>query len=317
MPPSLNELAMKSPNIDKWIKQFLVSDPPRSKSIAMTVFGDFLAPHGGAVWLGSLIELLAPFGISDRLVRTSVFRLADEGWLESQREGRRSLYTLTAAGLRRVERAYRRIYAPPNAQWDATWTLLLVPNGSIDVAERSALRKELEWEGFSMIAAGLFAHPTSDADVLEEILARTGTDGKLFAWQARDLPRISTRPLGDLCALGWDLTPVMEGYRQFIAHFGTLVKHLDAKIAIEPQQSFVIRALLMHAFRRVQLHDPLLPLELLPHNWPGIAAYELCRKIYQLTYADAEQYLTSALSREGDDVPDVAPSFYRRFGGLA
>jgi hypothetical protein len=28
------------------------------------------------VWLGSLIELLAPFGDNDRLLRTSVFQLA-------------------------------------------------------------------------------------------------------------------------------------------------------------------------------------------------------------------------------------------------
>jgi len=38
--------------------------------------------------------LVRPFGISDRLVRTSVFRLAEEGWLDAQRDGRRSRYTL-------------------------------------------------------------------------------------------------------------------------------------------------------------------------------------------------------------------------------
>lgn len=80
----------------------MATDPPRSKSVVMTVFGDSIAPHGGAVWLGSLIELLAPFGISDRLVRTSIFRLADEGWLEARRDGRSSLYTLTDSGLRRI-----------------------------------------------------------------------------------------------------------------------------------------------------------------------------------------------------------------------
>src|SRR5437867_140293 len=81
---------MKNLNIKKWIEEFMVTDPPRSKSVVMTIFGDSIAPHGGAVWLGSLIELLTPFGVSDRLVRTSVFRLAEEGWLEAKREGRRS-----------------------------------------------------------------------------------------------------------------------------------------------------------------------------------------------------------------------------------
>lgn len=313
----IRELAMKNLNIDQWINRFLATDPPRSKSVTMTVFGDLIAPHGGAVWLGSLIELLASFGISDRLVRTSVFRLAEEGWLEAKREGRRSLYSLTAAGLRRVERAYRRIYAPPNGHWAGTWTILFAPPGSIGVAERGALRKELQWEGFSMIATGVFAHPTSKLEVLEEILARTAVSQKLFVCQANDLPQVGARPLSDLRDLGWDLNPVMQGYLQFIDRFEAIAKYLDADGAIEPQQSFVIRSLLMHAFRRVELHDPLLPLELLPDRWPGLAAYELCRQIYQLTYADAEQYLVAALRREGENVPQAIPSFYQRFGGLS
>src|SRR5690606_24964057 len=78
---------MKQPSFDKWIQAFMASDPPRSKSVVMTVFGDAVMPRGGSAWLGSLIDLLAPFGISDRLVRTSVFRLAEEGWLEATRSG--------------------------------------------------------------------------------------------------------------------------------------------------------------------------------------------------------------------------------------
>jgi phenylacetic acid degradation operon negative regulatory protein len=140
---------MKNLPIDKWIRQFLANDPPRSKSVVMTVFGDSITPRGGAVWLGSLIALLAPFGISDRLVRTSVFRLAEEGWLEASRQGRRSLYTLTASGLRRFERAYQRIYSPGNLRWDGRWTLLLTAP-EIPVESRRPWRKSLRaqaWPG--------------------------------------------------------------------------------------------------------------------------------------------------------------------------
>ena len=41
--------------------------------------------HGGAIWLGDLIELLAPLGINERLLRTSVFRLVAQNWLQSER----------------------------------------------------------------------------------------------------------------------------------------------------------------------------------------------------------------------------------------
>jgi phenylacetic acid degradation operon negative regulatory protein len=307
---------MTKQSISKWIEQFLVTDPPRAKSVAMTVFGDSIAPHGGAVWLGSLIALLMPFGISDRLVRTSVFRLVEDGWLEARREGRRSLYSLTVAGLRRFEHAYRRIYGPPSLQWRGEWTLLFSPAGMIDATERGSLRKELVWEGFRMIAPGIFCRPAGNAEALGEILSRTGLSGKLFVCQANDMAEVHARPLRELIGQAWELDPVTEGYRLFIAQFGALAKLLDAKHVLEPEQAFVIRTLLIHAFRRVQLHDPLLPLELLPDNWPGAAAYELCRHIYRITYAAAEDYLVSTLRREDDRESPAAAYFYTRFGGL-
>jgi phenylacetic acid degradation operon negative regulatory protein len=122
--------------------------------------------------------------------------------------------------------------------------------------------------------------------------------------------------LRELIGQAWELEPVMEGYRRFITQFGALAKLLDAKHALEPEQAFVIRTLLIHAFRRVQLHDPLLPLELLPGDWPGAAAYELCRHIYRITYAAAEHYLVSTLAQEDERKSQAAPYFYTRFGGL-
>src|SRR5450830_1341303 len=96
-PPSTCRRPMKKTHSPAWISHFLASDPPRSKSLVMTIFGDAIVPHGGVVWLGSLIELLEPFGVNDRLLRTSVFRLAQEGWLGAQRDGRRSCYSMPAA----------------------------------------------------------------------------------------------------------------------------------------------------------------------------------------------------------------------------
>jgi phenylacetic acid degradation operon negative regulatory protein len=308
---------MKNLPIDKWIRQFLASDPPRSKSVVMTVFGDSITPRGGAVWLGSLIALLAPFGIGDRLVRTSVFRLAEEGWLEASRHGRRSLYTLTASGLRRFERAYQRIYSPTGLRWDGKWTLLLTAPEIISAGQRASLRKELLWEGFGMVAPGVFIHPGGKSAALEEILARVEVTGKVFVCSTEESEQVTTRPLSDLVDHCWELDKVVEGYRRFIASFGPLLKLVIKKSARDPEQAFVIRTLLIHAFRRVQLHDPQLPLDLLPKKWPGTAAYELCHEIYQLTYKEAEQYILTTLQREDENVPEAASYFYQRFGGLA
>jgi len=42
---------MTQPSSHEWIDHFLETDPPRSKSLVMTIFGDAIAPHGGRLWL--------------------------------------------------------------------------------------------------------------------------------------------------------------------------------------------------------------------------------------------------------------------------
>jgi phenylacetic acid degradation operon negative regulatory protein len=307
---------MKQVSSNEWIEHFLGTDPPRAKSLVMTVFGDAIAPHGGAVWLGSLIELLAPLGVTDRLLRTSVFRLVQEGWLVASREGRRSRYALEPQALPRFERAYRRIYAKPGLHWDGRWTLLLAPNGSIDTDLRAAVRKELAWEGYSMLATGVLAHPAPDLDSLAEVLRRVGAEGKLFACSVSELPGVQARPLRELADDGWDLTAVAAAYRHFIDVFAPLLARLREEADMDPLAAFTIRSLLVHAYRRVQLHDPMLPLELLPDPWPGSDAYELARDVYRLVFAQAEEHLLAVLRREDEQTLEADAAFYQRFGGL-
>jgi phenylacetic acid degradation operon negative regulatory protein len=307
---------MKMLTSNDWINRFLSTDPPRSKSLVMTIFGDAIAPHGARLWLGSLIELVAPMGVTDRLVRTSVFRLAQEGWLVASREGRRSSYALLPEARPRFERANRRIYAPPGLDWDGRWTLVMAPNGSIDAGLRAAVRKELEWEGYAMLAPGLLAHPAADPAPLAEILERIGGTGKIFVCSAAELPGAGSRPLGELVREGWDLSAVAADYRRFIDEFTPLLALLRAEPDITPEAAFVARSLLIHAYRRVQLHDPMLPLELLPAPWPGTEAYALAQAIYRLTWARAEAHLMDVLRKEDSGAPEADVGFYERFGGL-
>jgi len=66
----------------------------------------------------------------------------------------------------------------------------------------------------------------------------------------------------------------------------------------------------------VTLHDPLLPIELLPEDWPGYVAYEFCRTLYKRSYRRAELFLRESLDTPESRLPDEAPHFHERFGGL-
>ena len=304
---------MTAPPSRSWIARQLRQDPPRAKSLVMTVFGDALAPRGGAVWLGSLITLLAPFGVSERAVRTSVFRLVEEGWLEANRSGRRSQYRLSAQGEKPFLRAHQRVYAPRPRDWTGQWTLLMMLSDKLSAAQKNALKKELLWEGFALLGSGVFAYPGDKAEALTEIFNRTATRHKVLLLSATDQAVAGTLPLGALAQQHWPLRAISKSYGQFIRRFDALLAPQDQVAEIDPEQGFVVRTLLIHAYRRVQLHDPQLPQALLGDGWPGDLAYMICRGIYQRILSASEKYVSATLQQEQPTVHAVRAEFRQRF----
>jgi phenylacetic acid degradation operon negative regulatory protein len=309
--------ASPDPHVRRWIRRQLDPAPPRAPSLLMTVWGDAIAPHGGAVMLPGMIRLLAPLHVNERLVRTSLFRLAREGWLASTRIGRRSLYRLTPDGARRFEQAHRRIYAPHEDPWDDTWELVVADG--LSVAARRRLTEELRWEGFGALADTTFVRPARSSGAAARIGAAIGIGDRLIVARARDDSALGGTTLAAAVPRAWDLTAIAALYRQFLQRFGAVIERFreQDESAHDPEQCFVVRTLLIHAYRRVLLRDPQLPAALLPLDWPGAAAYALCRDFYRLTHRSAERHLTATLQGERGTLPPATAAFYRRFGGLA
>ena len=309
---------MKNRSLDQWIQAFL-GDPAlrvRANSLIITIYGDAIAPHGGTVWLGSFIKLVEALGLNPRMVRTSVFRLSREKWLVSEQIGRCSYYSLTATGRRRFEHAYRRIYDDPRTAWDGDWQIVMTLGGGLPSSQRDALRRELLWAGFGIIAPGVLARPYADTDSLLDILQGTGVHDKVVVMQARSLGALASRSLQDLVRDCWNLDLIAQDYKRFIDTFRPVVRTMRAAQELDPEQCFVIRTLLIHEFRRVQLRDPQLPKQLLPNEWPGDIARELCAELYSLVQLGTERHLMASLQTADGALPEAAPYFYARFGGL-
>ncbi len=308
---------MKSRFISQWVESFLAERPVRANSLIITVYGDSIAPHGGSVWLGSFIRLVETLGLNDRMVRTSVFRLAKEKWLVAEQIGRKSFYSLTATGRRRFEHAYRRIYDDPRIAWDGDWQLVLT-SGQLAPAQKETLRRELLWEGFGIIAPGVLAHPAANSDSLIDILQDSGAYDKVVVMRARALDAHSAhsnRPLQDLVHECWGLKGIADDYRGFIERFRPVLRAMKRATSLGPEQCFQVRTLLIHEFRRVQLRDPQLPKQLLAADWPGDSARQMCRELYAVTQCGAEQHLMDVLETMDGPLPEPAPYFYGRFGG--
>jgi phenylacetic acid degradation operon negative regulatory protein len=298
--------------VARWIRRTLAADPPRAKSLIVTVWGDALAPHGGSVWLSGLIRLMASFDVNERLVRTSVFRLAADGWLARAAKGRRSRYRLTADGARRFHDAYRRIYERPADDWRGQWEVVLADRAG--APRRADLRQELAWAGFGELGKATFLRPHEEARALPSILDAKHLAAAVTVMIGADA---GGRPIAQAVPEAWDLVSLASGYRRFLGRFGAVIEHFREGVAHDPRQCFIVRTLLIHAYRRVLLRDPLLPPALLPLDWPGAAAYALCRDFYRLTHRDAERHLAATLGEPGDPWPPCDDAFYRRFDGLA
>jgi phenylacetic acid degradation operon negative regulatory protein len=297
-----------SPAVRAVLRHFRAQRPLRGGSLLITIFGDAIAPRGGAVTLGSLIRLAAPFGLTERLVRTSVARLARDGWLIAQRRGRRSEYRLTRSGAARFGAATRRIYGENPRDWDGRWTLVLLSGA----ARAVHVRDELRWLGFGQLTPALFAHPSCTlAEARSSLADITGARGALLLQSAgADLAVDRT-----LAARGWDLGELARRYRHFVRRFAP-VAALAPVPPIPPATAFLVRTLLIHEYRKIHLRDPLLPPALLPPDWVGASAYDLCRRLYARLFAAAEDYLSGTAHQLRRPLPAANAAAHERFGGL-
>jgi phenylacetic acid degradation operon negative regulatory protein len=292
------------------VARFRRQRPLRGGSLIVTLFGDSILPRGGTIALGSLIDLAAPFGLNERLVRTATARLAHDGWLEGRRAGKLSEYHLSKNGRARFAEATKRIYSEPDTAWSGRWTLLVVP--PMRAAERNKIREELVWRGFGEISANVFAHPELDSQTLRSQQDSGGLLSKVVAFDAslggEDAPQ-------RLVDLGWDLEDLGLRYQRFVSRFAVVQAELKRHQDIEPRDCFLVRTLLIHEYRRLHLRDPLLPVQLLRPNWPGAQAAMLCRDIYARVFGASEVYLSHVASRLTGKLP-AAASVLQRFGGI-
>jgi phenylacetic acid degradation operon negative regulatory protein len=272
------------------LRAFRQRRPLRGGSLLVTLFGDAVAPHGGALALGSLIALAAPFGLTERLVRTSASRLTHDGWFHTRRIGRISVYRLTPVGKARSADAALRIYEPPPELPHRTWTMVLMPAG---LTIRDTPARELQWLGFGRMSPEVFVHPTCTPREVTGHLQLLGLSAGAVVVQAALQSRADEQ---QLVQASWNLADFSERYERLLRTFGPIDEALAQGQALSPADSFVVRTLLVHEYRRIVLRDPRLPTALLPDDWAGGRAYTLCQSLYARVFAASETHLHSVVS---------------------
>jgi len=286
----------------------------RPQDLTFTLFGDYLLHRGEPVWVGSLIALLAPLGLSEGAIRTTLSRMVGKDWLSSKRHGRHGFYDLTPAGRNLLEEGESRIYFPTwDAPWDGTWRIVSysIPEGDRHLRDR--LRVRLSWLGFGSLGMGLWVSPHDVVGRVETIADSLGLRDHLELFEGAHLGFSSPERLVSRC---WDIAAINARYLEFIDHylpeFERCVKAIDAG-SLTPNEAFVRRVDLVHMYREFPLIDPYLPRSLLPDDWAGDCAAGLFRALHDLLAEPADRFLNEVLEA-GFEKTGVAPAGNGRTG---
>ena len=268
----------------------LQTQPSHTGSLIMTIFGDAVMPRGGSIALSSVLALCADLGIAPGVVRTAMSRLVADGWFTTSRVGRASFYQIAPARRGEMIRASRHIFGP--ARRPEINQLNLVPiEGNDWLRARLTRLGFVAWNG--MMIAPQRALPRSIIEIAPVLIATGGASA-----------------LRTIAAKAWRLEDLASRYQGFIAAYRDLAR--DAA-NLPPREALIARILLVHDFRRIALRDPRLPAALLPPDWPGHHARQLCALIYPALCAPAETYLDQIGTTAAGSLPQADPELRSRF----
>lgn len=252
-----------------------------TRSMIFTLYGDYISHYGSKIWIGSLISLLSEFGHNDQSVRAAISRMNKQGWVQSEKVGNKSYYSLTQRGQNRIDEAGKRIFKLMPENWDGKWRILMynIPEDIRHV--RDELRKELVWSGFGSMSNSMWISPNDLQSQVNNLIEKYDIENYVDFFIAEYKgPHQNLQ----LVEKSWNLQEINDKYQQFITQYSEkyiIDKNKIQKGAKSDAECFVERTKLVHEYRKFLFVDPGLPEELLPEKWLGGHAASLFSVYYK------------------------------------
>jgi len=253
-------------------------------SVVITIFGDYVQPHGGTIAMTDLQSLLGAMNVESGAVRTAMSRLAKEGWVMREKQGRNSFYRLSDTEEQRFIPAAQKIYRVDFSPDPKTLLVAIAPNAVGHGREtQNALLSS--FGGMQVRnGVGLFADPNET--VRRQI---SNADFFVFEGDVEQLPNWAIEKL--------DLQTLAQEYRALANRLQHLAVSLSSLREMNGLDALCARTLLIHDWRRLILKQPPLPKQLLPADWPGAECHRLVRDIY-LALVDSSELWRECEQRE-------------------
>ncbi len=101
---------MKQAMFQDLVEHLTEGQTPRVWSLLVTIFGELAQEDRACISGGLLSRLTSLMGVKPEAVRVALHRLRKDGWIQSERQGRTSAYSLTGWGRAQSAEATPRIY---------------------------------------------------------------------------------------------------------------------------------------------------------------------------------------------------------------
>lgn len=266
------------------------------QTFIFSLYGAYVLPRGGEVWIGSLIQALAVLGFSEGAVRALVSRMQGKGLIRSRRLGRRSFYRLTHSGLAEVRWGGDQAFSAAGKTWDEHWTLVCYSIPETQRARRDALRRLLTGLGFGALAPGTWISPHPPTPKFQREWQELGVGEYLEVFRA---DHWGTSDVLTLVSRAWPRLPeIGERYEAYVSTYAPILLRFEVG-ALDHEICFAARLQSLVDFVSLTLADPALPQPLLPEAWPHPRAQELFKRLQRELAKPAERYFDSIYEEGG------------------
>lgn len=228
------------------VKHLTDDRTPRVWSLLVTVFGELAQDAGSRISGAVLRALSAQIGIKPEAMRVALHRLRKDGWIDSERTGRTSVYFLTPWGRAQSVAASPQIYAV-DAPAAHAWLVMCNP------------AQPLQAEDITGVWLSSHVLLTAEVPLAPEVYSSAlSPDTRLPVWMTDKVCDDAT------VAMTTMLAQALE----------TLEDRLNATPDLDRLEIAALRVLLVHSWRRIVLKTPSLPDYVFPDDWRGA----LCRE---------------------------------------
>jgi phenylacetic acid degradation operon negative regulatory protein len=248
-----------------------------SRRTIFELYFDYIQHYGSSITPRSLLRLTSELGISPSAARAALCRLAKQGWLQRNVEGRRAFYVLTPLGRERLEEVRPRMFSSRHATWDGQWTILTYSVPERLSHQRDRLRRELTFLGFGSMTPATWISPNPLVEITLRHLSLRNLDQYVHLFRAR---QASVQAHSSLIKHCYNLDSVQRHYGRFIKNWRGYREKIAGANRPGNNKCFVAKMQLVYDFGDFLYLDPFLPSELLPKEWLGYEAWRLFRDSY-------------------------------------